>query len=207
MSCCVVIFFGLLLFFDMDTAESPRGSSDSRRESEQGVNADWVEVETVNVSSTEIQKSRISFSTQMALNTGAHVQPATHQSFITSCVFCLAYSQWVYPDCLIPNLLLQCSLPRGCFRDETGCWLLMEGAMLYFQTSNNSQPKACESELTFKPWSVCLLFQRACACALVHWNNAKWCGYEGNVCQNCWVHFNYGEGLCNPPDWPDIIQK
>lgn len=45
------------------------------------------------------------------------------------------------------------------------------------------------------------------ACTLAHWNNAKWCGCEGNVCQNCWVHFNYGEGLCNPPDWLDIIQK
>lgn len=85
--CCHFFFFGLFLFFDMDTAESPGGSSDSRRESEQGVNADWVEVETVNVSSTEIQKSLIWFSTQMALNTGAHVQPAPHQSFITSCVF------------------------------------------------------------------------------------------------------------------------
>lgn len=75
-----------------------------------------------------------------------------------------------------------------------------------------SNPQITESRKHLKtswhsdPW-VSQRFSKGLACTLVHWNNAKWCGYEGNVCQNCWVHFNYREGLCNPPDWPDIIQK
>lgn len=58
-------------------------------------------------------------------------------STVTAALFpWLAYSERVNPDCLILNFLLQCSLPSGHFGG---------GAVLYFQTSNNSEPRASES--------------------------------------------------------------
>lgn len=208
-----LLFFNLLLplFFDMETAANPGGCllPPHIDPAQMSRNIIYMVVEIVfclfcNIDRDK-EKSDLSFNLWCILQDtvsfcfSAHIrQCAVSQSLIISSESQLhSFFRWQKrkPRLFNPQLPATMFSALKVLQQNGSCCI--------------SKPQITESRKRLKtswhsdPW-VSQRFSKGLACTLVHWNNAKWCGYEGNVCQNCWAHFNYREGLCNPPD---IIQK